>query len=76
MEERDLRIRVGLLPLPSPVRACSSRDGLDCFTVGINQALSSEEQEAAFLHEIRHIWRRDHDRSDVQEVEALAHQGA
>lgn len=43
------------------------------FDIYINARLSSNQQEQAFLHAVRHIEGHDFEKSDVQIIEQQAH---
>jgi len=43
------------------------------YTVYINQNLSFEQRQKAFIHALKHIQNRDFEKSDVQAIESQAH---
>lgn len=59
-------LHVGHEPLPEGVRGCCSPDSEmpGQYYILISSLISQREQEDAFLHELRHIWRGDFCRSD------------
>lgn len=54
-----------------PGSVCLNED--DSYTVFIDAGLSAEKQKEVFEHEIRHITRNDFDKTNVQEIEVVAH---
>lgn len=45
----------------------------DGYTVYLNALESEEQQEKAFKHVLKHINHNDHQKDDVQQIEADAH---
>ena len=45
----------------------------DSYTVFIDAKLGSQRQQEVFMHEINHIQRNDFEKTDVQQIEAIAH---
>ena len=48
---------------------------LSGYTVYIDKDLTHEQQQSAYLHALRHIKRKDFEKSDVQVIESEAHSG-
>lgn len=73
-QERSVKLRIITHKLPASIHGLSAPDG-DEFIVLINEAITPEEQREAFIHEMLHIWNKDHDRekADVQVIEAQCH---
>lgn len=45
----------------------------DSYTIFIDAKLSNAEQRKVFLHEMKHIQRKDFEKEDVQEIEFATH---
>lgn len=74
MTERNLNIRVITDAMPKTVHAFSMQNGPDSFTVVLNAADTESRREAAFIHEMQHIYRRDHEKeATADEIEKVAH---
>lgn len=58
-------------PLPNSIHGAAAKEG-DGYTVLINDQDDQDRQTLAFLHEMLHIWHKDHDRegADVSALEA------
>ena len=56
----DGEYRVYLVSFPGDIKAAVRLDEEGFPSIYINAALSPAARRAAFLHEIRHIWRGDH----------------
>lgn len=50
-----------------------SRNSDGSYTIFIEASLSKKEQQAAFCHAMRHILGNDFDKSDINAIEAAAH---
>ena len=74
MHEEFLKLRLIWAELPRSVHGMSTRDG-DTYTVVINAADDPDQQQAAYIHELLHIWHHDHDKTgaDVDRLEAERH---
>ena len=74
-DERLLNLRVQVVDMPDSIHgACSLRpDG--SFLIFINNRDSNQKQKKAFLHEMLHIWRRDHEKQGISanEIEYQCH---
>lgn len=75
MRERTVKLQLITAPLPPGIHGASATGDGQRFTVLINEDDDPERQEQAFLHEMPHIWRRDHDRpgADVNRLEQERH---
>ena len=70
MNEDDDYYRVYLVPLPATVRGAVRLDEDGFASIYINSRLSEQTKKAAFLHEMRHIRRKDHtNKRNIREVE-------
>lgn len=74
MRDETITLRIITAPLPQGVHGLSAKDGAT-ITVVINEADALDQQERAFLHEMRHVWNNDHDRegANVTELETIRH---
>ena len=61
-------IFVYIVPLPPGVNEMVT-PCLDGFTIYINETLSPEQREKAYLHALDHIRKNDFQKFDVQEIE-------
>lgn len=57
-----------------PVKGASTVNEDGSYTIFIRAQLSCEERRKSYLHELKHILRDDFYGSDVQQIEASAHQ--
>ena len=74
-QERIIKLRIITAPLPSEIHGASGTGDGQRFTVLINEADDPERQAQAFLHEMLHIWNRDHGKTgaDLPELEQATH---
>ena len=69
--DRSISMRVVTMALPEGVNGACMPDGKGWFIVAISE--TAPDQEETFLHECRHIWRRDIDSSlPVSQIEQRA----
>lgn len=77
MQERTITLRLITTPLPPGAHGMSAKDkgGDDNYIVLLNEDDDPDAQQEAFIHELLHIWHKDHDRqgADVQQLEAERH---
>ena len=74
MNERIIKIRLVTVDLPENVHGSCQKAGDNEYNIMINSLLSDEDQEVTFLHEMLHIYHRDHDRGvNVDRLEAERH---
>lgn len=55
------RVFTYIVPMPSTVNALTVAGDIDEYTVYLNDCLTYEAQQQAYMHEIRHIKNRDFD---------------
>ena len=67
-------IFVYCIPLPEGINELVS-PGADGYTIYISDRLDQEHRIRAYYHALRHIRKRDHDKSSVQLIEMHAHRG-
>lgn len=74
MTEELITLRLIRAELPRSVPGMSTRDG-DTFIVVVNAAADPDQQQAAFVHELLHIWHHDHDKTGdaLDQLEAERH---
>lgn len=66
--EQEITIRVIVEPdLPEAIHGVSYPKG-DGYMVILNGSDTAERQEEAFLHELRHIWRGDHEKAATADM--------
>ena len=65
-------IHVYMVKMPGSVREAVTPSFCG-YTIYINQDLSYEQRQKAFVHALKHIQNRDFEKSDVQAIEAEAH---
>ena len=70
---REITIRLFQEPLPENIHGFCAKDGKDSFIINIDPGMSEDEQALSFLHEMLHIWNRDHEKSDFNAVENATH---
>lgn len=66
-------VNVKFLDLPTRVKAVSTKNEDDSYTVILNSKLNHEQNLESYKHEIRHIKNNDHDKQDVNMIELLNH---
>ena len=66
-------VNVKYLDLPTRVKAVSTKNEDDSYTVILNSKLNHEQNLESYKHEIRHIKNNDHDKQDVNMIELLNH---
>lgn len=72
MMEPDVNVRLINFPVKGKEMVIPNED--DSYTILINARLSHEAQLQAYEHAIKHIQNEDFKRTDVQEIEAVAHE--
>ena len=65
-------IHVYMVKMPDSIREAVTPSFCG-YTIYINQDLSYEQRQKAFVHALKHIQNRDFEKSDVQAIEAEAH---
>lgn len=73
---RELNIHLYTEPLPETVRGVVT-ENQGYYIICINNLLSEEEQQQAFIHEMLHIYNNDFNSGDsVQAIEERTHKAA
>ena len=68
------RVIVRLMQLPYHVNAFTMMDENDDYNIYINTRLTAEKRDKAYMHELRHIKRKDfHNFLPIQEAENREH---
>lgn len=62
-------INVKYLELPCRVKALSTKNEDDSYTIILNSKLNIEQNKRSFLHELRHIKKNDFNKEDVNKIE-------
>ena len=74
MKRSKLEIYYDLQQLPGSVHGITSKDKEKYFML-INAEQTPDEQAAAFIHEMLHIWNKDFESGDdLQAIEARTHE--
>lgn len=76
MDERTVKLRITKVDFPEGIHGASMPGSKgDSYIIAVNANDPQERQEEAFLHEMRHIFNRDHDHKGrgVSAVEELRH---
>jgi hypothetical protein len=60
--------------LPYKVKAMTTHNYDDSYTVFINSRLCCESQREGYMHELNHIMKKDYDKADVNEIEFYTHE--
>ena len=68
-------VNVHLLPLPCRIKAVSTKNEDDSYTIILNSRLSHEQQIKSYKHELKHIKNGDFDKENVDIIEYIAHMG-
>ena len=77
MEEGIITLRIIMDPNTPPTIRGASWPNRSGFNILINPNLPEETQARAFLHEMLHIWRGDHDSGrDLNQIEQEVHEQA
>lgn len=66
-------INVVLLNFPGPEREAVTHNEDDSYTIFINAKLSFDGRQQAYHHALNHIKANDFEKTDVQQIEAIAH---
>ena len=66
-------VNVKFLDLPSRIKAVSTKNEDDSYTVVVNSRLNREQQLEGYKHEIHHIVNEDHEKHDINYIEVNAH---
>ncbi|MDO5540557.1 MAG: hypothetical protein Q4F83_10895 [Eubacteriales bacterium] len=66
-------VNVILVNFPGPEREAVTHNEDDSYTIFINARLSSEAQLQAYEHAMKHIKENDFEKTDAQQIEAIAH---
>ena len=76
MKQSKIEIYYDLQKLPASVHGITSEDKGKYYML-INAGETPDEQAAAFIHEMLHIWNKDFESGDsLQEIEARTHEQA
>ena len=67
-------VNIRYLNLPGRVKAVSTKNEDDSYTVVINSRLNHEQQIEGYKHELHHIVNEDHAKYDVESIEVHAHE--
>ena len=79
MNERRITLRViESREMPARISGISAPENPSCpesddYLIVLNEKLNEEEKASAFVHELLHIWHRDHFADNVQRIEAERH---
>lgn len=69
-------LNIQFLNLPGRVKAVSTKNEDDSYTVVINSRLNHEQQIEGYKHEIHHIVNEDHEKYDINSIEVQAHKNS
>ena len=69
MKHRKIVIELYEAELPASIHGCCSLLEDGSFMIVVNASDSAERREESFLHECLHIYRRDHEKESVAEIE-------
>ena len=62
-------VNVQYLQLPCKIKAVSTKNNDDSYTVILNSKLSYEQHLESYIHELKHITNEDHEKYDVDLIE-------
>lgn len=67
-------VNVRFLQLPCRVKAFTTKNEDDSYTIILNSRLNYEQQLKSYKHELDHIQNNDFDKEDVDVIEYYAHE--
>lgn len=74
MDKRTIVLNVAAVNMFEEISGLSMQIGEDRYNILLNSNAADAVQTEAFLHECRHIWHRDFDRTDTaDQIEAERH---
>lgn len=71
--EREITIKLFREPMPENIYGFCAKESDDNFIINIDPNMPADAQARSFLHEMLHIWNRDHEKDDVGAVETATH---
>ena len=73
MKQKKIQLSISTANLPESIHGMTLHD--DTFQIWINSNLDADDQAAAFLHEMLHIWNNDFDsKDDADQIEQRTHE--
>ncbi len=73
MPNTDDCIIAKFMDLPCKVKSFVIPNEDDTYTIIVNSKLCVEQQKSAYVHELKHIFRNDFSKHNIQEIEYSTH---